>query len=81
MTKIFLASAALMLLTIGSQAFAQDGLTRGADVSKAQATAEFRVKVAACKASSGKANSSDFYRKMADCVDKVVVTTTVASAK
>ena len=50
-----------------------------ADISKAQTTAEFRVKVAACKAESGKPNSSDFYRAMAACIDKVSVTTTVAS--
>jgi hypothetical protein len=50
-----------------------------ADISKAQATAEFRLKVATCKADAGKPNSSDFYRRMADCVDKVTVT--VASAK
>ena len=50
-----------------------------ADKPKAQATAEFRLKVATCKADAGKANTSDFYRRMADCVDKVVVT--IASAK
>jgi hypothetical protein len=74
MTKFFLASSFAMIVLISSQAFA-------ADASKAQTTAEFRVKVATCKATSGKANTSDFYRAMASCIDKVTVTTTVASAK
>lgn len=73
MTKFFIASTIAIAL-ISSQAFA-------ADASKAQTTAEFRVKVAACKATSGKATTSDFYRAMASCIDKVTVTTTVASAK
>lgn len=74
MTKFFIASSVAMIALISSQAFA-------ADVSKAQSTAEFRVKVAACKTTSGKANTSDFYRAMAACIDTVTVTTTVASAK
>ena len=72
MTKLFIALA--FASPLANTAFA-------ADVSKAQTTAEFRVKVAACKASSGKPNSSDFYRAMAECIDRVTVTTVVASAK
>lgn len=51
------------------------GISRAdaAEISKSQATAEFRLKVAACKAEAGKNNSSDFYRRMADCVDKAIV--------
>lgn len=74
MTKFFLASSIAMIALMSSQAFA-------ADASKAQTTAEFRVKVAACKATSGKNNTSDFYRAMAACIDTVTVTTTVAAAK
>ena len=71
MTK-FIVAASVALALISSQAFA-------AEVSKAQTTAEFRVKVAACKATSGKPVTSDFYRAMAECIDKVTVTTVVAS--
>jgi hypothetical protein len=71
MTKYLIASTIAIAL-ISSQAFA-------ADVSKAQSTAEFRVKVAACKATAGKPNTSDFYRAMAECIDHVTVTTVVAS--
>jgi hypothetical protein len=45
-----------------------------AEISKAQATAEFRVKVAMCKSEAGKNNSSEFYRAMAACIDKAEVT-------
>lgn len=78
MTKFFVASTIAIVL-ISSQAFAAEGSSPAQ--SKAQTTAEFRVKVAACKATSGKPNTSDFYRAMAACIDTVTVTTTVASAK
>lgn len=79
MTKFFIASSVAMIALISSQAFAAEGSSPAQ--SKAQTTAEFRVKVAACKATSGKANTSDFYRAMAACIDTVTVTTTVASVK
>jgi hypothetical protein len=56
-----------------------------ADKSKALDTAEFRVKVAVCKADSKehgvKAASTTFYTYMAGCLDRVTVATNVAEAK
>jgi hypothetical protein len=69
-TKMNYILAAAFTVLLASSAFA-------ADISKAQETAEFRVKAAVCKAQSKEAGikqtTPDFYSYMADCVDRVSV--------
>ncbi len=75
--------AAAFLATCAVAGYSTAGYA--ADISKAQETAEFRVKVASCKAIAKtdgvKASSSEFYGYMAGCLDRVTVAVNVAPAK
>jgi|HubBroStandDraft_1064217.scaffolds.fasta_scaffold05219_5 hypothetical protein len=77
MTKFYVA-AAIAFCLIGSQAFA-------AELSKGETTAQFKLKVAACKAeakeSGVKTSSADFYSHMAGCIERVTVAVQIAPEK
>lgn len=78
MKTIFYASAAAFILLLNGSAFA-------ADLSKAEQSAGFRLKVASCKAQAKtdavKATSSAFYSYMAGCIDRVTVQVAWAPVK
>lgn len=73
--KTILIAASLLVTT---SAFA-------AEQSKGEASAEFRMKVATCKATAKtdgvKTNSPDFYSYMGGCLDRVHVAVNVDGAK
>lgn len=76
MQKLFISAGVVCVLLINGSAFAG---------SKAQDTAEFRVKVAACKAEAKehkvKTSSAEFYGYMGACLDRVTVAVNVAPVK
>lgn len=65
----YLLTASILALSIGA--------VNAADLSKGEASAQFRLKVAACKAESKasgvKTSSADFYSHMAGCIERVTV--------
>lgn len=74
----FYATSALCLSLLTSQAFA-------AELSKAEQSAGFRLKVASCKAQAKtdgvKATTSAWYTHMAGCIDRVTVQVAWAPVK
>lgn len=73
----YLLTASILALSIGA--------VNAADLSKGEASAQFRLKVAACKAeakdSGVKTASAEFYSHMSGCLDRTTVAVNVVPAK